>query len=57
MVKYRKESDSFGFINVPSNAYWGAQTQRSLKNFDIGNETIPLSMANWFWNSIKYECQ
>ena len=44
MVKYRKESDSFGFINVPSNAYWGAQTQRSLKNFDIGNETIPLSI-------------
>ena len=44
MVKYRKESDSFGFINVPSHAYWGAQTQRSLKNFDIGNETIPLSI-------------
>jgi fumarate hydratase class II len=44
LVKYRKESDSFGFINVPSNAYWGAQTQRSLKNFDIGNETIPLSI-------------
>ena len=44
MVKYRKESDFFGFINVPSNAYWGAQTQRSLKNFDIGNETIPLSI-------------
>ena len=44
MVKNRKESDSFGYINVPANAYWGAQTQRSLKNFDIGNEVIPTSI-------------
>ena len=44
LVKNRKESDSFGYINVPANAYWGAQTQRSLKNFDIGNEVIPTSI-------------
>ena len=46
LVKNRKESDSFGYINVPANAYWGAQTQRSLKNFDIGNEVIPLSLIH-----------
>ena len=44
MVKSRKETDSFGQINVPSNAYWGAQTQRSLKNFSIGNEIFPKSL-------------
>ena len=44
LVKSRKESDSFGQINVPSNAYWGAQTQRSLKNFSIGEETMPESI-------------
>ncbi len=32
----RIETDSFGEINVPSQAYWGAQTQRSLQNFKIG---------------------
>ena len=30
---YRTESDSLGTINVPSNKYWGAQTQRSIENF------------------------
>ena len=44
MVKSRKETDSFGQINVPSNAYWGAQTQRSLKNFSIGYEIFPKSL-------------
>lgn len=34
----RIETDSFGEIEVPSNAYWGAQTQRSLQNFKIGDE-------------------
>lgn len=34
----RIETDSFGEIKVPSNAYWGAQTQRSLENFKIGHE-------------------
>lgn len=34
----RIETDSFGEIKVPSNAYWGAQTQRSLENFKIGYE-------------------
>src|SRR6516162_7283063 len=32
----RQESDSMGTIDVPSDKYWGAQTQRSLQNFKIG---------------------
>ena len=37
----RKEKDSLGIVEVPANHYWGAQTQRSLQNFSIGNEIIP----------------
>ena len=37
-MNYRIEKDSFGEINVPSDKYWGAQTQRSLECFDIGKE-------------------
>jgi fumarate hydratase class II len=37
----RTETDSFGFINVPADKYWGAQTQRSLGNFKIGDERLP----------------
>ncbi len=36
-MKYRKEFDSIGVINVPSDKYWGASTQRSSKYFDIGD--------------------
>ncbi|WP_440915918.1 class II fumarate hydratase [Candidatus Pelagibacter sp.] len=35
-MKFRKESDSIGTINVPNDRYWGASTQRSKKYFDIG---------------------
>ncbi len=42
-VKTRTESDSMGKIEVPSNVYWGAQTQRSLLHFDIGRDTMPPS--------------
>ncbi len=38
----RTESDTFGPIEVPSEHYWGAQTQRSLQNFRIGTEKMPL---------------
>ena len=38
MVDTRVESDSMGEINVPSDRYWGAQTQRSIQNFPIGVE-------------------
>ena len=36
-MKQRKEFDSIGSINVPSDKYWGASTQRSKKYFDIGD--------------------
>ena len=36
----RTESDSMGTIEVPANRYWGAQTERSLHNFDIGRNTF-----------------
>lgn len=37
----RYESDSIGEMEVPSDKYWGAQTQRSLENFKIGGEKMP----------------
>ena len=40
-MSFRDENDSFGSIKVPDKMLWGAQTQRSLKNFKIGNETMP----------------
>ena len=36
-MKFRKEFDSIGSINVPAEKYWGASTQRSHKHFDIGD--------------------
>ena len=35
-MKFRKEYDSIGRINVPNDKYWGASTERSKKFFDIG---------------------
>lgn len=40
----RTEVDSMGAIEVPSEHYWGAQTQRSLRHFDIGDERMPLAV-------------
>ena len=40
-AKTRRETDSIGAIDVPADAYWGAQTQRSLRNFRIGDERLP----------------
>ncbi|EED79128.1 predicted protein [Postia placenta Mad-698-R] len=37
--KFRVERDTFGELQVPASRYWGAQTQRSLQNFDIGGPT------------------
>jgi fumarate hydratase class II len=44
MAKTRTESDTFGPIEVPADAYWGAQTQRSRENFRIGEERMPLPL-------------
>jgi fumarate hydratase class II len=41
----RAETDTFGAIEVPSDRYWGAQTQRSLGNFKIGWEKQPLAVV------------
>ncbi|MCE2510049.1 MAG: class II fumarate hydratase [Alphaproteobacteria bacterium] len=38
---FRVESDSMGKLRVPSDRFWGAQTQRSLQNFRIGDEKMP----------------
>ena len=40
-VGMRIETDSMGEVEVPNSAYWGAQTQRSLKHFDIGFDVMP----------------
>ena len=42
----RSETDSLGAIEVPAEAYWGAQTQRSLLNFAIGSERMPLAIVH-----------
>src|SRR5436305_10023588 len=47
-VSTRTESDSMGTIEVPSERYWGAQTQRSLKHFDIGNDRMPPELISAF---------
>ena len=42
----RLEKDSLGSIDVPKDALWGAQTQRSILNFAIGDEVIPLEIIH-----------
>jgi fumarate hydratase, class II len=44
MTATRTETDSFGPLDVPADKYWGAQTQRSLGNFRIGTETLPVPL-------------
>ena len=44
MAKTRVETDSFGPLDVAADRYWGAQTQRSLGNFKIGGETMPIPL-------------
>jgi len=45
---YRLEYDTMGEIRVPADIYWGAQTQRSLQNFKIGNELMPPEIIKAF---------
>ena len=42
----RIETDSFGPIEVPSDRYWGAQTERSRQNFRIGTDRMPISLVH-----------
>lgn len=48
MVGYRIEKDTLGEIEVPKDKYWGAQTQRSIQNFDIGGQTMPVAIIEAF---------
>src|ERR1700761_2859847 len=42
--KYRVEFDSMGQVEVPADKLWGAQTQRSLIHFSIGNDRMPIEV-------------
>src|SRR5216683_540808 len=44
MADYRVEHDTFGDIRVPADKLWGAQTQRSLENFRISGERMPVEL-------------
>ena len=47
-MEYRIEKDSMGEIKVPADKKWGAQTQRSLENFKIGEERMPIEIISAF---------
>ncbi len=51
--KYRKERDSLGEIQVPADAYYGAQTQRAVENFNVSH-LKPWRAFNWSMAAIKY---
>ena len=48
MPEIRKERDSLGEVHVPADKLWGAQTQRSLEHFSIGEDLIPREMIHAF---------
>ena len=47
-MEYRIEHDTMGEVKVPSDKYWGAQTQRSVENFKIGGQRMPVEVINAF---------
>lgn len=47
-MSFRVETDTLGDVKVPSEKYWGAQTQRSKQNFPIGNEKMPIEIIKAF---------
>ena len=47
-MDYRMERDSMGEMEVPADRYWGAQTQRSYQNFQIGTEKMPEEIVRAF---------
>src|SRR3546814_1859129 len=46
--KTRIESDTMGQVEVPADRYWGAQTQRSIENFPIGSDRMPIQLIRAF---------
>jgi len=55
-MSVRIEKDTMGEVRVPNDKYWGAQTQRSLENFEIGNEKMPREVVYGFANLKKSLC-
>ncbi|MBP6984978.1 MAG: class II fumarate hydratase [Alphaproteobacteria bacterium] len=55
MINTRKESDTMGEVCVQADRYWGAQTQRSIENFPIGQEKMPKTLIRAFGQQ-KYAC-
>jgi len=47
-MNYRVEQDTLGEVQVPSDKYWGAQTQRSKDNFKIGGQKMPIEIVHAF---------
>lgn len=47
-MTFRKEKDSIGYVDVPADKYWGAQTQRSFENFKIGGQKMPIEIIRAF---------
>ncbi len=47
-MNFRVEHDTLGEVQVPADKYWGAQTQRSIQNFKIGNNTMPIEIIRAF---------
>lgn len=47
-MDFRQEKDSIGYIDVPADKYWAAQTQRSLQNFKIGGQKMPKEVIQAF---------
>jgi len=43
-MKFREEKDTLGFVKVPIDRLWGAQTQRSKNNFTVGHEKMPIEV-------------
>jgi len=42
----RRESDSLGAVDVPEDAYWGAQTERARRHFDVGTDLMPRAVVH-----------
>src|ERR1700748_3348177 len=51
----RREFDSMGYVEVPADKYWGAQTQRSLQHFNIGNDRMPKAVYHAY-GIVKKAC-
>jgi fumarate hydratase, class II len=47
-MAYRIEKDTMGEVQVPADRYWGAQTQRSIQNFTIGGQKMPMEVIRAF---------